>query len=311
MMFHLSLSRLCVAALLAGAIWTQLCFGQQAGTGSQPVPAGAAGAVGLEVGVAKAAITPRVNEAERPVWLAGFGIGRRATGIHDDLYARVFFLKSGKQQVAIVALDFVGYDYMEVLACRELLKRRWPQLADVHLLVASTHNHQGPDTLGLWGPLPMISGVDRAYLDQAREKIVDAVAAAAAGAALARVRFAEAQTQGLIGDSRPPKVLHETIHAVYAQRADNGQPIGSLLLWHNHPEALGSKNTLITADFPKYAIEEMETALGGTTVYLSGTLGGLLSPTHVRLTDERTGAESREVRLRTPKRLADARPESL
>lgn len=291
MMCDRSPIQLCIAALLSGALWAQLGFGQQAGTGSQPVQADALGAADLKVGVAKAVITPPVTEADRPVWLAGFDPGRRAMGVHDDLYARALFLESGKQRVAIVALDFVGYDYMEVRACRALLKTRHPELADVHLLIASTHNHQGPDTMGIWGPLPMVSGVDRAYLDQVRHRIADVVAAAARGATLARVRFAEAPTRGLIGDSRPPKVINETIHAMHAERMDNGQPIGSLLLWHSHPEDLGSKNTLITADFPKYAIDEMESALGGTTVYLSGTVGGLLSPSHVRLTDEESGAE--------------------
>ena len=39
-----------------------------------------------------------------------------------------------------------------------------------YVLVSSTHNHEGPDTLGLWGPKPFTSGVDaRLHEDGRRE----------------------------------------------------------------------------------------------------------------------------------------------
>ena len=37
-----------------------------------------------------------------------------------------------------------------------------------YVLVSSTHNHEGPDTLGLWGPNPFQSGVDPDYLKPRR-----------------------------------------------------------------------------------------------------------------------------------------------
>jgi hypothetical protein len=33
-----------------------------------------------------------------------------------------------------------------------------------YVLVSSTHNHEGPDTLGLWGPNAVSSGIDPEYL---------------------------------------------------------------------------------------------------------------------------------------------------
>ena len=46
------------------------------------------------------------------------------------------------------------------------------------LIVACTHNHQGPDTLGLWGPDRQTSGVDPQYMDWLRTQIANSVGAA-------------------------------------------------------------------------------------------------------------------------------------
>ncbi len=245
----------------------------------------------LRIGVAKAVVTPQVDATSGPVWMAGFSTGRRATRIHDDLYARAMVIERGHTRVAIVALDFIGYSYPDVLACREQLKASRPDLADLHVIICSTHNHEGPDTIGIWGPTLPISGVDPEYMRHVRETIIRVVAAAADQAERAQLRFAEARTPELIDDSRLPRVIHDTIHIMHAQRAEDQQPIGSILLWHSHPEALGGDNTEITADFPAYAIAEAEAALGGITIYLSGTVGGLLGPLGVHLHDESTGAE--------------------
>ena len=47
-----------------------------------------------------------------------------------------------------------------------------------YVCVSSTHNHEGPDTLGLWGTSPFVSGVDKAYL-----KVVEAAIVTHHGAA--------------------------------------------------------------------------------------------------------------------------------
>ena len=58
----------------------------------------------------------------------------------------------------------------------------------------------------------------------------------------------------------------------------DGTPIATLVNWANHPETLGSKNTLITADYPGYLCREAEKRLGGITVFVNGAVGGMQSP---------------------------------
>ena len=44
--------------------------------------------------------------------------------------------------------------------------------------LASTHNHEGPDTMGLWGSGRFSTGVDPQYLASVRQAIVEVAAEA-------------------------------------------------------------------------------------------------------------------------------------
>ncbi|MGC3968522.1 MAG: hypothetical protein QM775_14425 [Pirellulales bacterium] len=97
----------------------------------------------LEVGFAAADVTPELRD-DRPVWVAGYGPGRRATGVHDPLMARAIVLADGETRVAIVGVDSIGLQLPTVRRIRE-------RLADyAYVLVASTHDHEAPDVIGIW-----------------------------------------------------------------------------------------------------------------------------------------------------------------
>jgi hypothetical protein len=66
---------------------------------------------------------------------------------------------------------------------------------------------------------------------------------------------------------------------------DDGRTLGTVVSWGNHPEALGGENTLITADFPHYLNRRLEESLGGTAVFLVGSIGGLMTPLGLELQD--------------------------
>ena len=113
----------------------------------------------LEVAFGQAEITP--ESLEQPaVWLAGYAMNRRATGIHDPLYARCVLLRHEARTFALISLDLIGLQYPAVQRIRA-------QLADyTHVTVSSTHNHEGPDVIGVWGRSPVHRGVDDRYVDR-------------------------------------------------------------------------------------------------------------------------------------------------
>jgi hypothetical protein len=247
-----------------------------------PAPVGSAqpqGKEGLHAGFAEADITPAVGKKD--VYLAGFGQNRKATKVHDPLLARAVVLADGKRKVAIVSVDLVGLFREEVLAIRKEL----PGID--YVLVTSTHNHEGPDTLGLWGPGPFTSGIDPAYMTQVREQVVKAVKAADAASRPVSARLGAAKGPELLHDGREPYIKHDELVALQFDDAGTGKPAGVVVQWNCHPETLGSKNTEISADYVAWTVKHLAERYRCPVVYLTGTVGGLMTSLNVEVRDEK------------------------
>jgi hypothetical protein len=233
-----------------------------------------AGPTELEAGFAETDITPRVQE--KTVYLAGFGQNRKATGVHDPLMARAVVLRHGKEKIAIVSIDLVGFFHPNI----ENVRKRLPGFS--YVLVSSTHNHEGPDTLGLWGSSPLKSGVDGEYLAEVEKQIAAAVKAADAGLKAVRVRIGSAAAPELLHDGREPYVKHEDLMAMEFRNKED-KPIGLVVQWNCHPETLGGKNTLVSADFVGATVKALREKHRCPVVYLTGTVGGLMTSLHVEI----------------------------
>ncbi|MCS7160776.1 MAG: neutral/alkaline non-lysosomal ceramidase N-terminal domain-containing protein [Gemmatales bacterium] len=231
------------------------------------------------VGFGVREITPEVKA--NTVWLAGFGQGRRATGVNDPLYARALVLTQGKQKLALVSLDVVGLFYPEVKGIRV-------QLPDYdYILVSSTHNHEGPDTLGLWGPNLFTTGIDPQYMNRLRRGIIEAIREAERELSPCRVRYGMVRAPELLHDSRLPVVKHDELVVLeFVRHDDHNQRIGLLVQWNCHPETLGSKNTLVSADFVGVTVRALEERYKCRVAYFTGTVGGLLSSLGLPVRDE-------------------------
>ena len=231
------------------------------------IPAHAA----LLAGAAKRTITPDL-EKHAPVYLAGFGHNRRATAIHDELYARCLALKPGKTQVVICGVDSIGLFWEDVQRIRQKVK------ADV--IVASLHDHQAPDTMGLWGATASQSGINETYNSYIVDRTAEAALEAIQHLEPARIALAAThppELDAFIHDNRPPDV-HDAELIILSLTSASGKPIATLVNWANHPETLGSKNTQITADYSATLYTRLEEKLGGTAVFINGAVGGMQSP---------------------------------
>jgi hypothetical protein len=229
-------------------------------------------------------------------WIAGFSSSRPATGSHDDLEVRAMAFRSGDVTVAIVSLDIVGLfrDDMERI-------RNHPMLQGLnidHVLVSSTHLHEGVDTVGLWGRSPIESGVNRSYqqlvIDRAAQAVRDAVTDAMRPQARAMMRVAQVLTVDSMGDPRPyvsdtrdPTILDPTLTLVqFVRESAPHETIGTWVNWAAHPEYTGSRNNLLSADYVHTLRDVIENGdamsgvagIGGVTVYVNGALGGQVGP---------------------------------
>lgn len=228
----------------------------------------------LAAGFAEADVTPALD-AKKPVYLAGYGFNRKATKIHDPIMARAVVLSDGTKKIALVSVDVVGLFNPFAEGVKAKLK------GFDYVCVSSTHNHEGPDTLGLWGSTPFTRGVDDDYMKRLEDGILKAVAAADKAKQPAVAKIGTAKGGDLLNDSRLPVVKHEELVAIRFDPANSdkpAKPLGVLIQWNCHPEALGSKNTEVSADYVAATVKHVAGKFQCPVAYFTGTVGGLLAP---------------------------------
>lgn len=229
----------------------------------------------LTAAAGKADITPDLER--ETVWLAGYGAkGRRARGVRDPLHVRALVLSDGKRRLALVGVDSIGIFRDDVEEIRRLAGFDGP---DSYLLLSATHDHSAPDTLGLWGRLPGVSGVDARYhrrLKQTAAGLVRELSGRLKPARLTAAR-AELDPRGLCKDLRDPAVLDPELNVLQVRGAEGGV-IGTVVRWSCHAEVLGSDNPFVTADYPGPLCGRVEERLGGSCLFLPGVIGGLMAP---------------------------------
>ena len=255
---------------------------------------------------------PAVVNHTDPIYLAGFGNDRQATDYNDRLWARGVVLDRGDSRVAIVSIDVVGYFKNEVDTIRALVS---PSSEIDFVLVSSTHQHEGPDTLGLWGPDELTTGIDYAYLDFVNAAVADCIDEASANLEKARIYYATGNSAGLslgidpeddgfgVADGKVLKgdealapategrIVDPTIATMQltARKGSSLEVLATLVNFGSHPESLGSNNTLITSDFPHYVRERIEAEYGGVAIWMAGDLGVLQGPLDIDVEDPDTG----------------------
>jgi len=266
----------------------------------------------LQVGFAKSSITPEVpdrfddlnknarydkgepfvdgngNGVFDAVYIAGFHNNRPAQGVHDELSAVASVLEFGSKKIAIVALDAIGFMKEEIDEVRMMIP---PSLGVSSLTIHSTHNHEAPDTQGLWGASFTKSGVDREHMEFIKRRIVSAIVLANLHRRPATMHLANIEGDddffGII-DTRSPNVIDKGIRAVVFTEYGSKSVIGSITNFANHTETLWADNLLLTSDWPGYVREGLEKGrsysggvvsegLGGIAMVLNGNIGGLTS----------------------------------
>jgi len=241
----------------------------------------------FQAGFARIKITPNLAESKRPIYIAGFRQNRKATAIHDDLWAVACVLDDGRTRLGIVALDAIGFLHDDVISVRKRLAKEWRL---DYTIVCSTHDHNAPDLVGLWGPNYLKTGVVKEYREQVIAGAAKALGDAVATLRPVQVAFHEIKTRpdGLVADMRKPEVFDPDIRVMHFTDPTNGMTVGSIVGWADHPETVWSKGTEITADFPGYlrdALENgvqhsgaiLESGIGGIHLYINGAVGGLMS----------------------------------
>lgn len=231
----------------------------------------------LSVGFATEDATPDPKKSS--VFLAGFGHNRLATGIHDPILVRAVVLSDGSKKIALASVDVIGL----FLPTVERIRRKLSGFD--YVLVSATHNHEGPDTLGLWGKSPFHSGLDAGYSKRLEAAVVAAVLAADKARVPATATVGTAAGPELLVDNRLPEVKLDALVAIRFENRETKKPVGVLVQWNCHPETLDSKNTEVSADFVAATVKHLEASQKCPVAYFTGAVGGLMTSLEVPVTD--------------------------
>jgi hypothetical protein len=102
----------------------------------------------------------------------------------------------------------------------------------------------------------------------------------------------ELPEEGFIRDSRKPHCIDNRLNLWRFTKPGTDETIATFVNWGNHPETLGSRNTLLTSDFCHYLREGIENGVpepngvegfGGMCLYFQGMVGGLMTQLHIEV----------------------------
>jgi hypothetical protein len=223
------------------------------------------------------------------VWMAGFDNKRAANGVHDDLWARTMVIEDENTRISLTVIDAIGLFHDEFIDIRNNIN---PDAGIDYSIVSSTHTHEAPDLMGLWGPGFLKSGINETYLVFVKDQIIKSIEMACENLQPAKIKFAQdhESLEDLVTDTRKPLVYDNPLTIMQVMKLNSNETIGTLIGWANHPETLWSSNLLITSDFPHYVREGIEQGiyssdslliegLGGIAIYVNGAIGGLMTTT--------------------------------
>jgi len=225
----------------------------------------------FRVGAARKKITPSPELG--PVYRAGYKMmgAERLTGAVDDIFLRCMAVEAGDERAVFLSLDLIGLfrDFTDALAARLA-----PQGVEREsLIVATTHSHASPDTMGAWGPAFGESGYNREYGELLLATAVDAVTEALESAAPAKPYLCVEETNLGVANFREPEDLNLLLWCLCFRGSEG--VIGTLVSYPAQPELVPRDDDRISAGYPGEACRILDRELGGTTLFLLGACGGM------------------------------------
>jgi hypothetical protein len=235
--------------------------------GPQPKPAIPAPLGGLKAGVAEVKISPTT-----PAWLPPKA--RDSFKVHDDMMARCVLFEKDGLKIALVGGDLFGMTSNDINPMRQRAAAAGVQ----YMLLAMSHNHAAPDTIGVYGFYPA------EYVAYIQDQVVKCVAEAEKNLQpVKELRTASRELPmdggrviGYFRNARNVGVVDPTL-SVIQPIANDGKPIATIVNFACHVEGLERGVAELSADFPGYMCEQIRRDGGGQPVFLNGAVGGMVS----------------------------------
>lgn len=229
------------------------------------------------VGFAKEVLTPEDVTADT-YYIAGYNTNNPALDILDDMHAKAVYLddNTGRGGVVICAIDCVGISRADINDIRQAVieSGKIPDLKSIN--ICATHSHSAVDTQGLWGSAFYSDGKNDEFMQDLKEKTVQAIINAYNARENGKLYFGTAEAEGMQADTRTPIDYDSTVTSIRFSPADGGNDT-YIVNFASHAEMLGAKTTVISADFPAYMERKINEQTGANVVFVNGAIGGLIT----------------------------------
>ena len=216
------------------------------------------------------------------------GAMEHSTGVHDDLYARVLLISDGTNSVAIVTLDIIGMGFTMADEIRSVVRNR---TGIEHVLLCCSHTHSAPFTI----PWSLVGwqNFERNGINWRMDlinKIVQLVSIAQndlreAVLVVGRENVQISQNRRLMtetGMSMQPNPDGTIVNWTDVLKVEDihGNPIAVLFSHAAHPVVVHSSSTLVSADYPGYAVSTVQQQLGNDCIgmFAQGCGGNVNAP---------------------------------
>jgi hypothetical protein len=214
------------------------------------------------VGAAKIDVTPTPAQLAEGFYNGGYGIGpqHQATSVSRDIYFRVIAIRDRDgNQVVIGAIDSQGYSiayqngpfgFYDV----ESYIQDHLGIPVSHIILQSTHDHNGPDEIGVWG------GVPTDYWAEVTQDMESAIRTAVENEQPALLKVGTADMFGFSGTfgsntddtntgDNNDYPMDNQLRVLQAISPDSGQVLATMVNYSTHATVYGPRNQVLP-DWP-------------------------------------------------------------
>ncbi|MDD4109396.1 MAG: neutral/alkaline non-lysosomal ceramidase N-terminal domain-containing protein [Prolixibacteraceae bacterium] len=207
----------------------------------------------IKVGVGETVITPSEN-----MQMAGFSRSQVSAGVHDDLHARSLVVEDQSgNTVVLMSVSLIGVSRQIADRIREGITKQTGVAGD-NVIISATHTHSGPSVGRRDEDSP---SYEKFVIEQCIESAVLAWKNRQPG----RIGIEPAEVFELGRNRR--RLLYGGVHpdpevAIIKIENARGQLLGVAFNYGCHPSGLDWSNTLISEDWPYFAIQKIKEAVG-------------------------------------------------
>jgi neutral ceramidase len=220
----------------------------------------------LMLGTGQTMITPPVNSV-----MSGF-IARKgkSSGVHDPLWAKALVISDRHTKIALVIADLIGVDAALVKAVRDQISQ-CAAISQENVIVGATHTHSGPAVLSQG----YLGNVAPEYRIQLVHNLAEAVAIADQNLEPVELWVGESSCPEVGKNRRKPG--GSTDPQVLTARFESRAGVKALIVnYACHPVVLGPDNLEISADYPFYLRQALESVYSGAQIiFINGACGDI------------------------------------